>query len=113
MLPIIAFPIDPIKLWADRSGRLPIGCRDSSMRAKRASSEFLQKPIIGTPHNFDVLRRRLNLKCDQWSETTTKNAGGAGIYIVADLANTLGKRENADLRYNTAAVQLERNDEVA
>ncbi len=112
MLPIIAFPIDPIKLWADRSGRLPIGCRDSSMRAKRASSSSY-KANNPNAHNFDVLRRRLNLKCDQWSETTTKNAGGAGIYIVADLANTLGKRENADLRYNTAAVQLERNDEVA
>ena len=103
-------PIDPIKLWADRSGEAADWLQEKFDEGEAGIVEFY-KANNPNAHNFDVPQTEIEFKCDQWSETTTKNAGGAGIYIVADLANTLGKRENADLRYNTAAVQLERNDE--
>ena len=101
-------PIDPIKLWADRSGEAADWLQEKFDEGEAGIHEYY-KANNANAHNFEVPQTELEFKCDKWSETTTKNAGGAGIYIVADLANTLSKRSNADLRYNTAAVQLERN----
>ena len=61
-------------------------------------------------HNFQVPQTEVTFSSPQWSEQTIKNAGGAGIYIVKDLANTLSKRGNAEVRYRNAVVRLERAD---
>ena len=103
-------PIDPIKLWADRSGEAADWLQEKFDEGEAGIKEYY-KANSANAHNFEVPQTEIEFKCDKWSETTTKNAGGAGIYIVADLANTLSKRANADLRYNTPAVKLERNDD--
>lgn len=103
-------PIDPIKLWADRSGEAADWLQEKFDEGEAGITEYY-KANSANAHNFDVPQTEIEFKCDEWTETTTKNAGGAGIKIVADLSNTLGKRSNVDLRYSTPAVQLIRSDE--
>lgn len=103
-------PIDPIKLWGERSPEAADWLQEKFDEGEGQIETFFK---AGSPnaHNFDVPQTEISFRSPQWSETTTKNAGGMGIYIVKDLANTLSKRANADLRYNTPAVQLVRSDE--
>ena len=98
-------PIDPIKLWADRSGEAADWLQEKFDEGEGKIQTYFKK---GNPsaHNFEVPQTEIAFKSELWSEKTTSNAGGAGIYIVADLANTFSKRPNADLRYNVAGVQL-------
>ena len=103
-------PIDPIKLWGDRSGEAADWIQDKFDEGEGEITTAWKKGSENA-HNFQVPQTEITFKSPQWSEQTVKNAGGAGIYIVADLANTFSKRANADLRYNTAMVQLERNNE--
>ena len=103
-------PIDPIKLWADRSGEAADWLQE---KFDEGEGKIIEHFISNNPsaHNFAVPQTEIGFKSVQWSETTVKNAGGAGIYIVKDLANTFSKRPNADLRYDTAVVKLERSKE--
>lgn len=103
-------PVDPIKLWGDRSGEAADWLQDKFDEGEGQIDTYFKK---GNPnaHNFEVPQTEIAFKSPQWSEQTVKNAGGAGIYIVADLANTFSKRSNADLRYSTSAVQLIREDD--
>ena len=102
-------PIDPIKLWGDRSGEAADWLQDRFDEGEGQIDTYFKKGSTNA-HNFDVPQTEIAFKSPQWSEQTVKNAGGAGIYIVADLANTFSKRPNADLRYSTSAVQLIRED---
>ncbi|WP_350454051.1 FAD-dependent oxidoreductase [Slackia heliotrinireducens] len=102
-------PIDPIKLWADRSPEAAAWLQEKFDEGEGGiTTHFIENNP--NAHNFEVPQTEVGFASDQWSEQTTNNAGGAGIYIVKDLANTLSKRENADLRYNTPVVKLEREE---
>jgi succinate dehydrogenase/fumarate reductase flavoprotein subunit len=101
-------PVDPIKLWGDRSGEASDWLQVKFDEGEAGIKEYFKKNNPNA-HNFDVPQTEIEFKSDQWSAQTTGNAGGAGIYIVKDLSNTFSKRKNADLRYNTPAVQLERD----
>ncbi len=103
-------PVDPIKLWADRSGEAVDWLQDRFDEGDGQIETYFHRGSANA-HNFDVPQTEIAFRSPQWSEQTTSNAGGAGIYIVADLANTFQKRSNADLRYNTAVCKLERNDD--
>ena len=102
-------PIDPIKLWGERS---PEAAKWIQEKFDEGEGEITSAFLENRPnaHNFEVPQTEITFSSPQWSEQTIKNAGGAGIYIVADLSNTLSKRENADLRYNTPVVKLEREE---
>ena len=103
-------PVDPIKLWGDRSGEAADWLQDKFDEGD-AKIETYYKEGKPNSHFFPSVQTEIAFRCDQWSEQTTKNAGGAGIFIVKDLANTFSKRPNATLRYRNAVVKLERNDE--
>ena len=102
-------PIDPIKLWGERS---PEAAKWIQEKFDEGEGEITSAFLENRPnaHNFEVPQTEITFTSPQWSEQTIKNAGGAGIYIVKDLSNTLSKRENADLRYNTPVVKLEREE---
>lgn len=102
-------PVDPIKLWGDRSGEAADWLQEKFDEGEGQIQTYFK---AGTPatHGYAAPQTEISFKSEQWSEQTTKNAGGAGIMIVADLANTFSKRANADLRYKTAIVKLERED---
>ena len=102
-------PIDPIKLWADRSGEAADWLQERFDEGEGQITEGF-KINKDNAHNFEVPQTEVTFTSPQWSEQTIKNAGGAGIYIVADLANTFAKRPNADLRYRAAVVKLEREE---
>ncbi len=102
-------PIDPIKLWADRSPEAADWLQEKFDEGDMGIVEWF-KENNPNAHNFDVPQTEIEFKCEKWSEQTTKNAGGAGIYIVQDLANTISKRSNAEIRYRSAVVKLERED---
>ncbi|MCI8424966.1 MAG: FAD-binding protein [Adlercreutzia sp.] len=102
-------PIDPIKLWADRSPEAADWLQEKFDEGDAGIVEWF-KENNPNAHHFDVPQTEIEFKCDQWSEQTTKNAGGAGIYIVKDLANTIAKRANAEIRYRSAVVKLEREE---
>ncbi len=103
-------PVDPIKLWGERS---PEAAAWIQAKFDEGEGQITTHFIENNPnaHNFEVPQTEIGFESPQWSEQTIKNAGGAGIYIVKDLANTFSKRENGDLRYNTPVVKLERNDD--
>lgn len=103
-------PVDPIKLWGDRSGEAADWLQDKFDEGEGEIQTYFK---AGNPnsHFFPTVQTEIAFKSDQWSEETTSNAGGAGIFIVKDLANTFSKRSNATLRYRNAAVKLERNDD--
>ena len=103
-------PVDPIKLWGDRSGEAADWLQDKFDEGEAGIETYFKE---GKPnaHFFPSVQTEIAFRCDEWSEQTTKNAGGAGIFIVKDLANTFSKRSNATLRYRNAVVKLERNDE--
>ena len=102
-------PVDPIKLWGDRSGEAADWLQDKFDEGDGEIETYYKE---GKPnaHFFPSVQTEIAFKSPQWSEQTTKNAGGAGIFIVKDLANTFAKRSNADLRYRNAVVRLERDD---
>ncbi|WP_251178828.1 FAD-binding protein [Adlercreutzia agrestimuris] len=102
-------PIDPIKLWADRSPEAADWLQEKFDEGDMGIVEWY-KENNPNAHNFDVPQTEIEFKCESWSEQTTKNAGGAGIYIVQDLANTISKRKNAEIRYRSAVVKLEREE---
>lgn len=102
-------PIDPIKLWGERSPEAA-GWIQEKFDEGEGEITTAFKPGAPNAHNFDVPQTEITFKSPQWSEQTIKNAGGAGIYIVKDLANTFSKRSNADLRYKTSVVKLEREE---
>lgn len=102
-------PIDPIKLWAERSPEAAGWIQDKFNEGEGEITTAFHKNSENA-HNFQVPQTEITFTSPQWSEQTIKNAGGAGIYIVKDLANTFSKRANADLRYKTAVVKLERED---
>lgn len=102
-------PIDPIKLWADRSGEAADWLQEKFDEGEGQIVEAF-KMNADNAHNFQVPQTEVTFSSPQWSEQTIKNAGGAGIYIVKDLANTLSKRGNAEVRYRNAVVRLERAD---
>lgn len=102
-------PIDPIKLWADRSGEAADWLQDRFDEGDGQITEGF-KINKDNAHNFEVPQTEVTFASPLWSEQTIKNAGGAGIYIAADLANTFAKRPNADLRYRSAVVKLEREE---
>ena len=102
-------PIDPIKLWADRSGEASDWLQDKFDEGEGQITEGF-KINKDNAHNFEVPQTEVTFTSPQWSDQTIKNAGGAGIYIVKDLANTLSKRSNAEVRYRNAVVKLERED---
>ena len=101
-------PIDPIKLWGDRSPEAAAWIQEKFDEGEGGITTYF-KQNNENAHNFQVPQTEISFTSEQWSEQTIRNAGGAGIYIVKDLANTLSKRANADLRYNTPVVKLERN----
>lgn len=101
-------PIDPIKLWADRSGEAADWLQEKFDEGEGQITEAF-KMNADNAHNFQVPQTEVTFSSPQWSEQTMKNAGGAGIYIVKDLANTLSKRPNAEVRYRNAVVKLERS----
>ena len=102
-------PIDPIKLWADRS---PEAADWLQAKFDEGDGQITEGFKINNEnaHHFDVPQTEVTFASPQWSEQTIKNAGGAGIYIVKDLANTLSKRANAEVRYRSAVVKLEREE---
>lgn len=102
-------PIDPIKLWADRS---PEAADWLQAKFDEGDGQITEGFKINNEnaHHFDVPQTEVTFSSPQWSEQTIKNAGGAGIYIVKDLANTLSKRANAEVRYRSAVVKLEREE---
>lgn len=102
-------PVDPIMLWGRRSGEAADWLQEKFDEGEGQIQEAFHenKP---NAHGFDVPQTEITFSSPQWSEQTLKNAGGAGIYIVRDLANTLSKRANVDLRYKTPIVQLIRED---
>ena len=102
-------PVDPIKLWGDRSGEAADWLQEKFDEGEGEIETYFKK---GNPnsHFFPSVQTEIAFRSPQWSEQTTSNAGGAGIFIVKDLANTFSQRENATLRYRNAAVQLERDD---
>lgn len=102
-------PIDPIKLWADRS---PEAADWLQAKFDEGDGQITEGFKINNEnaHHFDVPQTEVTFTSPQWSEQTIKNAGGAGIYIVKDLANTLSKRANAEVRYRSAVVKLEREE---
>lgn len=103
-------PVDPIKLWGDRSGEAADWLQDKFDEGD-AKIETYFKEGAPNAHFFPSVQTEIAFRCDQWSEQTTNNAGGAGIFIVKDLANTFSKRPNATLRYRNAVVKLERGDD--
>lgn len=102
-------PIDPIKLWGERSPEAAAWIQE---KFDEGEGEITTHFVENNPnaHNFEVPQTEIGFDSPQWSDQTKNNAGGAGIYIVKDLSNTFSKRENADLRYNTPVVKLERDD---
>jgi succinate dehydrogenase/fumarate reductase flavoprotein subunit len=100
-------PVEPIKLWGDRSGEAADWLQEKFDEGEGKIQSYFKK---GTPatHGYGAPQTEIAFKSEQWSAQTTSNAGGAGIKIVADLANTFKKRSNAELRYNAAVVKLER-----
>ncbi|MDD5807110.1 MAG: FAD-binding protein [Eggerthellales bacterium] len=102
-------PIDPIKLWGDRSGEAADWIQE---KFDEGDGGIYTHYIENKPnsHNFEVPQTEIGFASDQWSEQTIKNAGGAGIYIVKDLAKTLAARSNVEVRYRNAVVQLEREE---
>lgn len=103
-------PVDPIKLWADRSGEAADWLQEKFDEGEGKIQTYF-KPGNPSSHHYDVPQTEIAFQSELWSEKTTSNAGGAGIKIVEDLSNTFSKRPNADLRYKTPIVKLERNDE--
>ncbi|MDD6729443.1 MAG: FAD-binding protein [Eggerthellaceae bacterium] len=101
-------PVDPIKLWADRSGEAADWMQQKFDEGD-GQIETYYKPGTPSAHHYDVPQTEISFRSPQWSEKTTKNAGGGGMMIVKDFANTLSKRANVDLRFNTPVCKLERN----
>ncbi len=102
-------PIDPIMLWADRSGDAADWIQEKFDEGDGGiTTYFIQNSE--NSHNFQVPQTEIGFTSEQWSDQTINNAGGAGIYIVQDLANTLSKRSNVTLRYRNPVVQLEREE---
>lgn len=101
-------PVDPIKLWGDRSGEAADWLQDKFDEGDGQIQTYFKQ---GNPnsHFFPSVQTEIAFRSEQWSEQTTSNAGGAGIFIVKDLANTFSKRPNATLRYRNAVVKLERD----
>ena len=102
-------PVDPIKLWGDRSGEAADWLQERFDEGEGEIETYFKK---GNPnsHFFPSVQTEIAFRSPQWSEQTTSNAGGAGIFIVKDLANTFSQRSNATLRYRNAGVKLERGD---
>lgn len=103
-------PVDPIKLWGDRSGEAADWLQDKFDEGE-GEIETYYKEVKPNSHLFPTVQTEIAFRSPQWSEETTNNAGGAGIFIVKDLANTFSKRSNATLRYRNAGVKLERGDD--
>ena len=103
-------PPEPIQTWVHRSGEAADWLQEKFDEGDMEITTSFKK---GNPnaHNFDVPQTEITFHSPQWTKQTTGNAGGMGIYIVKDLCNTLSKRSNVDLRYNTPAVQLVRADD--
>ncbi len=103
-------PVDPIKLWGDRSGEAADWLQERFDEGEGEIETYFKK---GNPnsHFFPSVQTEIAFRSPQWSEQTTSNAGGAGIFIVKDLANTFSQRSNATLRYRNAGVKLERGDD--
>ena len=103
-------PVDPIKLWGDRSGEAADWLQEKFDEGEGEIETYFKK---GNPnsHFFPSVQTEIAFRSPQWSEQTTSNAGGAGIFIVKDLANTFSQRSNATLRYRNAGVKLERGDD--
>ncbi|MCI8469651.1 MAG: FAD-binding protein [Eggerthellaceae bacterium] len=103
-------PPEPIQTWVHRSGEAADWLQEKFDEGDMEITTSFKK---GNPnaHNFDVPQTEITFHSPQWTAQTTGNAGGMGIYIVKDLCNTLSKRSNVDLRYNTPAVQLVRADD--
>lgn len=102
-------PIDPVQVWVNRSGEAADWLQERFDEGDAQIKTYYKK-TKDSAHGFYAPQTDLAFKSETFSEQTTSNAGGTGIFIVADLANTLSKRANADLRYNTPAVQLEREE---
>jgi fumarate reductase flavoprotein subunit len=102
-------PVDPIMLWGDRSGEAADWLQEKFDEGEGGIQTYYKEGKANA-HFFPSIQTEIAFKSDQWSEQTTNNAGGAGIYIVKDLTNTFSKRSNATLRYRNAVVCLERDD---
>ncbi len=103
-------PSEPIQTWAHRSGEAADWRQEKFDEGDMEITTSFKKGNP-SPHNFDVAQTEITFHSPQWTDQTTKNAGGMGIYIVKDLCNTLSKRSNVELRYNNPAVQLIRDGE--
>ncbi len=103
-------PVDPIKLWGERSGEAADWLQEKFDEGDAKIETYFKE---GKPnsHYFPSIQTEIAFRCDQWSDQTTNNAGGAGIFIVKDLASTFQKRSNATLRYRNAVVKLERDED--
>lgn len=102
-------PAAPIHTWAWRSGEAADWLQEKFDEGEAHITTSFKEGSTAA-HHFDVPQTEITFSSPEWTEQTTNNAGGMGIYIVKDLANTLSKRSNVDLRYNTPAVQLIRDD---
>ena len=103
-------PVGPIECWADNSPEAADWLQDKFDEGEGQIETYFKMNSVNA-HHFDVPQTELAFRSEQWSAQTTNNAGGAGIMIVRDLAKTFAKRANADLRYNTPVVKLERSAE--
>ena len=101
-------PVGPIECWCDNSPAAADWLQDKFDEGEGKIETYFKRNNENA-HNFQVPQTELAFRSELWSAQTTNNAGGAGIYIVRDLANTFKKRKNTDLRYNTPVVKLERN----
>jgi fumarate reductase flavoprotein subunit len=101
-------PAGPARVWVRRSGEAADWLQD---RFDEGTQQIVTKYAAQKPYTngFTFLQTELSFSSSQWSAQVTANAGGSGIYIVRDLANTLSQRANVDLRYNVAVVQLEQD----
>ena len=102
-------PVDPIMLWGRCSGEAADWLQERFDEGDGQITEGF-KNNKENAHHFEVPQTEVTFSSPQWSEQTIKNAGGAGIYIVADLANTLSKRPNAEVRYSNPVVKLVRDN---
>ncbi len=103
-------PAQPIRTWVERSGEAADWLQEKFDEGDIGIHEVFEG-VNPNSHNFEVPQTPINFECDNFTELAKSNPGGAGLFIVRDLANTISRRENIDLRFNTPAVKLERNDE--
>ncbi len=103
-------PVDPIKLWGDRSGEAADWLQEKFDEGEGEIETYYAEGSTNS-HFFPSVQTEIAFRSPQWSDETTNNAGGAGIFIVKDLANTFSQRSNATLRYRNAVVKLECDDD--